>query len=73
MSIVFNKSNKDGFVPSLKKISSVMQLKNRQITLAMTEEKIFGEVLKLIDEINELKSNLVGVKIELQEFSVMYP
>ena len=52
LSVVFNKSNKEGSMPSLKKISSVMQLKNRQITLAMTEERIFGEVLKLIDEIN---------------------
>ncbi len=66
ISIAFNKSNKEVSGSLLKKVGSAMRMKERQITLANTEERIFGEVLKLIDEINELKSNLVSSKIEIQ-------
>lgn len=57
----------------LKRISSRVQLKNKKGVLQDTEERVFREVLELIEQIDGLRSSIVSTGEEIRELQVTHP
>ena len=57
----------------LKRISSRVQLKNRKGVLQDTEERVFREVLELIEQIDHLSTSIASTGEEIRELQVTRP
>lgn len=50
----------------LTKISSAARLKTKKYLLLDIEERIFGEVIELLDQIDSLRSNIINFREEIR-------
>lgn len=58
---------------NLNKISSASRLKNKKYLLLDIEERIFGEVIELLDQIDSLRTNIITFREEIRELQVNHP
>ena len=58
---------------NLNKIPSASRLKNKKYLLLDIEERIFGEVIELLDQIDSLRSNIITFREEIRELQVNHP
>lgn len=57
----------------LTKISSAARLKNKKYLLLDIEERIFGEVIEILDQIDSLRSNIINFREEIRELQINHP
>jgi predicted GNAT family acetyltransferase len=58
---------------NLKRISSRVQLKNKRGVLQDTEERVFSEVLELIEQIDTLRAHILTAREDIRELQVSHP
>lgn len=57
----------------LRRISSRVQLSNRRAVLQETEERVFSEVIELLDQIDALRAHILAAREEVRELQATHP
>ncbi len=57
----------------LRRISSRVQMRNKRGVLLETEERIFREVLDLLEQIDDLRTNILSNREDIRELQVSHP